>query len=364
MKNRQWFKFQNLASDPSIAEIHIIDVIGSWDDDWIARNFGYDMGVTARAFIEQLAALSEDVKSIHVHINSPGGDVQAGVNIANALREQMSKGRTVETFIDGIAASIASVIAMAGSKVHIADNALVMVHDPWSIGIGNSGEMRRVADILDTMRDQIVATYRWHSALDVEAIVALMADETWMDADDALAKGFATDKIEGLRAAASIDPRAVAKLTVPDKFKDRVKAFVKPNEPAPPAPVAASAIEVMRLCREGGCPDLAEGLVTAQATLETVTTKVSEAKTTRAAAAARATEITAICAVAKLPELAEGYINGGMAIKDIKAHIVTVTAKIAGTEIDPSLDPNRGASTGASWKDAFAKAKSHGLTRH
>jgi ATP-dependent Clp protease, protease subunit len=340
MKNRQWFTFKNKAADESVAEIHILDVIGSWDDDWIARNFGYDMGVTARAFVEQLAALPEDVKAIHVHINSPGGDVQAGINIANALREQMSKGRTVETFIDGMAASIASVIAMAGSKVHIADNALFMIHDPWTIGIGNAGEMRKLADILDTMRDQAVATYRWHSELEPEAIAELMTAETWMDADEAIANGFATDKIEGLRAAASIDARGVAKLTVPDKFKDRVKGFVKPTEEAPPAPVAAAAVEVMRLCREAGCMELAEGLVTAQATAETVKAEVAKAKAAKAAADARAKEINALCAHAKLPELATGYINGAMPMADIKGHLVTLTARLSSTEIDGGLAPD------------------------
>jgi len=340
MKNRHWFRFNDKAADASIAEIHILDVIGSWDDDWIARNYGYDMGVTARAFVEQLAALPAEVTALHVRINSPGGDVQAGINIANALREQMSKGRTVETFIDGMAASIASVIAMAGSKVHIADNALLMIHDPWTIGIGNSGEMRKLADILDTMRDQAVATYRWHSKLEAEAIAELMSAETWMDADEAIANGFATDKIEGLRAAASIDARGVAKLTVPDKFKDRVKAFVKQPETPAPAPVAASAVDVMRLCREGGCMDLAEGLVTAQATVQTVQAEVAKAQKLKASADARAKEINALCAHAKLPELADGYINGSMSIKDIKAHLVTLTARLASTEIDGGLDPS------------------------
>src|SRR5688500_3592917 len=98
---KSWFRFQNLAANPAVAEIHILDLIGGWDEDWIARNYGYDMGVTARAFVEQLAALADTVTTIHVHINSPGGDVQGGINIANALREQQtSKGRTVETFVD------------------------------------------------------------------------------------------------------------------------------------------------------------------------------------------------------------------------------------------------------------------------
>src|SRR5262249_31261956 len=152
---RQWFNIATSDETPTVADIHIIDYIGGWDDDWLARNWGYEMGVTAKQFVEDLAAIPAGVATLKVHINSPGGDVQAGINIANALREQqVSKGRTVETFVDGIAASIASAIAMAGSKVHMADNALLMVHNPWSLAIGNAGEMRKVADILDTMRNQ------------------------------------------------------------------------------------------------------------------------------------------------------------------------------------------------------------------
>lgn len=353
MKNRQWFTFQNQAEDPTVAEIHILDFIGSWGDDWLARNWGYDMGVTARAFVEQLAALPDSVKTLNVHINSPGGDVQGGINIANALREQTSKGRTVETFIDGIAASIASAIAMAGTKVHMADNALVMIHNPYTIGLGNAAEMRKLAEILDTMQGQIIATYRWHSQLEPEALAALMDAETWMDADEAIAKGFATTKVEGLKAAASIDPRGMAKLTVPDRFKDRVKAFVQ--TPPAPAPAAAAAADVLRVCREGGCLDLAEGFITGRATLETVTATVAEAKAARAAAAARATEITAICEHAKLPELAAGYIAGAMTVADIKAHILTITARLDAAEIDGGLDPNHGQSHAGSWKQAFAK---------
>ncbi len=357
---RQWFRFDN-ANDSSIAEIQILDFIGSWDDDWFARNFGYDMGVTARAFVEQLAALPEGVKAIHVHINSPGGDVQGGVNIANALREQQAKGRTVETFIDGIAASIASVIAMAGSKVHIADNALVMVHNPLTIAIGNAGEMRKTADLLDTVRGQILASYKWHSSLSDEALIALMDAETWMDADEAIANGFATDKVEGLKAAASIDPKALATLKVPEKFKARVDAVLRKPEPEPAKPVAAAAADVLRLCREGEVLDLAERLITENATVDQVTAAVTEAKNTRAASAARSKEITALCATAKLPELAAGYISGAMAPEAVRAHLTTVTAKIDRVEIDGSLNPSAGHKTKARIDVAAVYADLNGL---
>jgi ATP-dependent protease ClpP protease subunit len=284
---KSWFRFDNAAAggDQTVADIYILDFIGSWDDDWIARNFGYDMGVTARAFVEQLAALPSDVKTIRVYINSPGGDVQGGVNIANALREQASKGRTVETYINGIAASIASVIAMAGSKVHVADNALVMVHNPWSLAIGNAAEMRRTADILDTIRAQILATYKWHSKLTDEELIALIdgpdGQGTWMDADQAIANGFATDKVEGLKAAASISPKALAKLTVPEKFKARVDALLE--QPAP-KPTAATAGDVLRICRESNLDvAFAESLIADGAPLADVQSRVSveRAKRTR-----------------------------------------------------------------------------------
>src|ERR1051325_2166278 len=200
MKAREWFKFQAAADDASVVDIHIIDFIGDWIDDY------WGFGVTAKAFLDQLAKLSNDVKTVRVHINSPGGDVFAASNIANALREQQaSKGRTVETIVDGIAASAASIILMAGSTIKVADNGVVMVHNPWTIAVGNAADMRKSADTLDTLRNTIVATYKWHSSLSDDELVALMDAETWMDADEAIAKGFATEKVEGLKAAATID---------------------------------------------------------------------------------------------------------------------------------------------------------------
>lgn len=352
---KTWFTFKNAADDASVVDIHIIDFIGSWDDDWLARNWGYEMGVTARQFVEELAKLPTSVKALNVHINSPGGDVQGGVNIANALRnEQTSKGRKVETYIDGIAASIASVIAMAGSKVHIADNALVMVHNPWGLAIGDAGELRKTADILDTMRNQIVASYKWHSPLEDSKLVALMDAETWMDADEALANGLATDKVQGLAAAASINRRGAAKLNVPEKFKARVNAWLEPESPAPPA--AASAAEVLRLCREGECLDLAEGLLAANATLADATAKVTTEKQARADRKKRADAITKLCADAKVPELTGGYIAGAMTVEAVKGHLATITAKLDKAEIDTGLSPDAGQQqVAAGWKQAFAR---------
>lgn len=334
------------ADDASVAEIHIIDFIGDWFDDAMNRIFDEQIGVTARAFVEQLSKIPEAVKALHVHINSPGGDVQGAVNIANALREQQTKGRTVETFVDGIAASAASIVAMAGSAVHMADNALMMVHNPWTIGVGNAAEMRKSADILDTVRTQIIATYQWHSPLESDAIAALMDAETWMGADEAIANGFATDTIEGLKAAASIDPRGVKALKVPDRFKDRVQAWIKPEPPPATPPPAANAADVLRRCREADALALAEDLITAGATLAQVEARLTEHTAQRTQAQARERDIRALCATAKLPELADGYIAGSMAATDVQAHLTTITARLDQAEIDTALPPDGGQPAG------------------
>lgn len=338
MKNqRAWYRIEAKKTDASIADIHIVDFIGDWVDDY------WGFGVTAKAFLDQLSKMDDVVKTIRVHINSPGGDVFAAANIANALRDQQAtKNRTVETIVEGLAASAASVVMMAGSTIRIADNAMVMIHDPYMVAIGNATEMRKYADELDKVRDTIVATYKWHSNLSVEEIQALMAAETWMDADDALANGFATEKIEGLKAAASLDPKAMDSLKVPAKFADRVKALIKPPTPEPPTPVAASASDVLRLCRESDCLDVAEALIVANATLPDVQAKVAAEKATRAEAAERATQIRAVCANAKVPELADSYIAGSMSLDAVRAQLTVITAKLDQVEIDASLTDGLG----------------------
>lgn len=359
-KPRQWFRVENSAETPHIADIHIIDVIGSWDDDWMARNFGYDMGVTARAFIEQLAQLPESVTTIRVHINSPGGDVQGGINIANALRaQQTTKGRAVETHIEGMAASIASVIAMAGSKVVMADNALLMVHNPWGGVVGDAREMRRVADILDTMRGQIVATYQWHTAMSAEDLAAFMDAETWLNAEEALAAGFVTETVQGLQAVAAIDATAVAKLRVPERYRARVDALVKREASA--TPPAAAAEDVLRACREANCLEMAEGLIRDRATVEQVQARLETARVDRAAAETRAAQITALCGTAKLPALAAAYIASNMSLSGVQAQLTVVTAALDSIEIDGTLRPD---APGARAKTALAAADIYAARRN
>ncbi len=340
---RKWYEIKLQADDESAADIHVTDFIGDWIDDY------WGFGVTAKGFIDQLSKLPDAVRTIRLHVNSPGGDVFAALNIANALRDQRAtKGRTVETVVDGLAASAASLLIMAGDPIRISDNGLVMIHQPWSVALGNAGEMRKMAETLDKLRDTIVATYRWKSQLSAEELIGLMDAETWMDADEAIARGFADEKIEGLRAAAGIDPRAAARLQVPERYAGRVAALLAPPEPVAAEPPAAEPAPVdpgpiLQACSEAGL-DLAfaQALIAAAPAPDAVAGCIAAEQDARARAAARAEEIRAVCAVAQQDDLAAGYVASGMTVGQMRDHVARITAKLDKAEIDAGLDPDHG----------------------
>jgi ATP-dependent Clp protease protease subunit len=141
-------------------------------------------GVSAREFVPQLKDIS--ARTIHLHVNSPGGDVMDGLAIANALREHSAR---VVTHIDALAASIASVIALAGDYVRMADNAFLMIHNPYMLAIGNATELRKGADLLDKIGGSIVNEYVKKSGASADEMKTLMDAETWFTAAEAKAQG-------------------------------------------------------------------------------------------------------------------------------------------------------------------------------
>lgn len=152
----------------------------------------------ARAFVEHLATMRGHVT---VRINSPGGAVSDGLAIYNALQRRGD----VTVVIDGLAASIASMIAMAGHPVQIAENGLLMIHAPWMASAeGNAAELRQIADTLDAHAQAMVGAYASKSGKTREQVLQIMADETWFDAEQALAAGFVDSIIPALDAAASV----------------------------------------------------------------------------------------------------------------------------------------------------------------
>jgi len=159
------------------ATIYIYDEISWW-------------GITADDLVKQLADITAG--TIHVRVNSPGGSVFDGTAIFNALKQHSAK---VIVHVDGLAASIASLIAMAGDEVHMGEGSYMMVHQPWSIMIGTADDFRQEADLLDKVGGTISQIYQGKSGKTEEEINQLMADETWMTADEAVEMGFA-DKVD------------------------------------------------------------------------------------------------------------------------------------------------------------------------
>lgn len=153
-----------------------------------------DFGITANDVVRMLGGVDSQV--INLHLNSPGGWVHDGVAIYNAFVQHPAK---VVVHIDGLAASIASVIAMSGDEIRIAENAQLMIHDPWSLVIGDANDMRKEAEVLDSIKETLVTTYAARTELDVEQLRQMMADETWLNADRAVELGFADSVVSAKR---------------------------------------------------------------------------------------------------------------------------------------------------------------------
>lgn len=156
----------------------------------IAEDSWFDDDVTPQMFKEELMDGSGDIT---VWINSPGGDCVAAAQIYNMLREYDGN---VTVKIDGIAASAASVIAMAGDKVLMSPVSMMMIHNPMTIAFGDSGEMRKAIDMLAGVKDSIINAYELKTGLSRTRLSHLMDAETWMDANKAIELGFADEIIK------------------------------------------------------------------------------------------------------------------------------------------------------------------------
>lgn len=217
----KWYDIKNKADK---SEIWIYEMIGQ--DFWTGD------GVTAKTFQKDLSEIKSS--QIDLHINSPGGDVFDGNTIYNLLKQHPA---TVTTYIDGLAASIASVIAMAGDKIYMAENGLFMMHNPWGLAMGQASDMRKMADTLDKVRDSMTTIYTKKSGKTESDINALLMDETWLSADEALEAGF-IDEITGkmdMAACSKFGP-VMAKLG----FK-KIPDAINPN-PMPSAKEAEKAL--------------------------------------------------------------------------------------------------------------------------
>jgi ATP-dependent Clp protease protease subunit len=180
----------------SATKAEIIIYAGIGQDYW-----GDGSMISAKNFSDQLKELAPTVNDLTVRINSPGGDVFDGIAIYNRLKQ--FKG-DVTVYIDGLAASIASIIALAGDKIFIGEGALYMVHLPWTFAFGNRMDLDNTVNRLMDVEEQMISIYSKKSGLDRAEVKALLEAETWMGADEAIEKGFVDSKVdESLPIAAS-----------------------------------------------------------------------------------------------------------------------------------------------------------------
>lgn len=184
MKN--WFEIQNNANSET-ADVYIYSEVGGFD-------------VNAKSFIDELKTIKD--KNIDVHINSLGGSVFDGLAIYNALKNHSKK---VTTKVEGIAASIASVIAMAGDTIEMAENSLFMIHNPFAMSGGDANELRKTANILDKIRNEIAEIYASKSKQSAEHYIDLMNVETWFNSDETMELGLINGITQSLKIENNYD---------------------------------------------------------------------------------------------------------------------------------------------------------------
>lgn len=187
-----------------------------WLYDPIGNNYWGD-SMSAKMFQKEVAAMGK-VDTINLHINSPGGDVFAGFAIYNQLKAHTAD---IVVDVDGVAASIASIIAMSGNTIRMAKNAMMMIHNPQGVAIGDETEMDRVKALLQTIKANLAQTYVDRTGNKQDKVIGWMGDETWFTAESAVEYGFADQVTESNQITACFDFSNFR--NVPAELKARVQ---------------------------------------------------------------------------------------------------------------------------------------------
>ena len=376
-----WYTIRAQATG---AEVLIYDEIGAY-------------GISAKGFLAELSALP-DATPLTLRLNSPGGSVFDAVAIYNAIKRHSGP---VTVWIDGIAASAASYIAMAGDEVVMPENAFLMIHDPAGMVMGTAVDMRAMAKALDKVKGSLLQGYAAKSGRPQEEIAPLMSAETWLDAKDALDIGFADRIAEPVRIAARFDvgrfrnaPPALAEVAadgreaaaadaedgeitagIAGEASDEDPAAGDANpKTAPASDLAATgpdAVETPSTGLDPGSDPDAETLGVAETfdadtVLPTDTAPAPEAHCTVAAAngAANAASIRAtaltharavvdLCRLAGQPQMAGRFLERDTGLDDVRAALLAARA-----EAEPDISaahPQPGRPSGARpWGDVIA----------
>ena len=183
--NEKWYNIQNKAGNS--ADIYIFDEIGTY-------------GVTAQDFISEIKGLKD--MPINLRINSLGGDVFDGMAMYNVIKRREAK---TTVYIEGIAASIATIIALGADEVVMAENSLFMIHNAWGGAMGEAKDMRKTAETLEKITSELTDIYVKKTGLSYDAVAQMMDEETWLNAEEAYKLRFIDTISDSIKVAAKYD---------------------------------------------------------------------------------------------------------------------------------------------------------------
>lgn len=308
-----------------VIEVFVYGEIGGW-------------GITANQFVQDLRAMDDGVSPVIAAFNSIGGDLFDGLAMHNALSRL---GERCTGRVDALAASAASVAVCGAHRVVIASNAMLMIHNPWTYAAGDAEDFRKVADVLDQTMEAIIAAYKAKAPdIDEVELRRLVAAETWLTANEAVALGLADEVGDGVTVKACLGQGAVlqryqhapaellAQLdeppeTDPDEELDKL--------PPTPAVVdsAKLALMITQRCAEACISNLIEPLLSS--------TKL-ESEAIVQAGLTRAKAVNDLCVAARLPEFSVEYVAAGLDVAAVRARLFDkIVSSGKGFEIDNSL---------------------------
>jgi len=219
---KSWYQLTNKSKKE--IDVLIYDQIGK--DFW-----GDGSTVEAKKFITDIKAAGDQVEVINLSINSPGGNVFEGNVIYNFLKDHQA---TVNVKVDGIAASVASVVAMSGDQIVMPENAMMMIHDPSGLVIGTAEDMNKMAEALGKIKVGLVSAYHAKSGMDNDEISDLMKNETWFTAQEAVDHGLADSVTERVDIQANINTDILCNFqNVPEYVKSIYTTTTAGNEDEP-----------------------------------------------------------------------------------------------------------------------------------
>ncbi|WP_323161829.1 head maturation protease, ClpP-related [Pseudomonas fluorescens] len=326
VQDKTWYALQASGeATERVIEVFVYGEIGAW-------------GITANQFVQDLRGMDDGVSPVVAAFNSIGGDLFDGLAMHNALSRL---GERCTGRIDALAASAASVAVCGAHRVVIASNAMLMIHNPWTYAAGDAEDFRKVADVLDQTMEAIIAAYKAKAPdIDEVELRRLVAAETWLTANEAVALGLADEVGDGVKVKACLGQGAVlqrfqnapAELLAQLEEPPEPDPELEPVEPPLVPPVVDSAklaLMITQRCTAAGISNLVESILSS--------TEL-ESEEIVLAGLARAKTVNDLCVAARLPEFSAEYVAAGLDAAAVRARLFDkIVTSGKGFEIDNSL---------------------------